>query len=448
MMKKLTRSEFTQVSVMLFGLFFGAGNLIFPPLLGNQAGNHTWLALASFAVTAVLFPVLGAILVGKTDGLSNLSSRVGAVFALLFTTAIYLSIGPGLGIPRAGSVPFELAIAPLLPETISINLARFVYTLCFFSLALWICLKPNRLVARVGKYLTPTLLVMILVLFVRFFFLSPQVAPATGDYQTAPVAKGFLSGYDTMDAVAALNFGYVIALAIKRFGITNKEERTRYTVKAGLVAGALLLTVYAMLSYIGMASSALFPGAENGAEVLSQSVQLVFGSSGLYLLAAIFTLACLTTCVGLITSGGEYFHMLFKEKLSYKTWVLIWTFFSFVMANFGLNTLLASSVPLLTLIYPVALVLIVLGMTQELFSYSRLSYQVAAFLSLALPLVDILDRSFNLHLGYITEFERSLPLASQGLSWVLPTVLGVLVTSLVSKAYEKYRQDDQVAQEA
>ena len=294
-MKKLSRSEFSQVSIMLFGLFFGAGNLIFPPLLGNQAGNQTWVALASFAVTAVLFPVLGAILVGKTDGLSNLSNRVGALFSILFTTAIYLSIGPGLGIPRAGSVPFELAIAPLLPETTSLGLARLVYTFCFFGLALWICLKPTKLVRRVGKYLTPALLVMILLLFVRIVFLNPQVAPALGDYQTSPLTKGFLSGYDTMDAVAALNFGYVVALAIKRFGVTDKAERTRYTVKAGLVAGALLLLVYAMLSYVGMATSGLFPGAENGAQVLSQTVQVLFGKTGLYLLAAIFTLACLTT---------------------------------------------------------------------------------------------------------------------------------------------------------
>lgn len=114
-MKKLTRSQFTQISIMLFGLFFGAGNLIFPPFLGNQAGNNMIISLLSFSVTAVVFPILGAIAVGKTDGLKNLSNRVGSTFAIVFTTAIYLSIGPGLGIPRAGSVPFEMAIAPYVP---------------------------------------------------------------------------------------------------------------------------------------------------------------------------------------------------------------------------------------------------------------------------------------------------------------------------------------------
>lgn len=154
-MSKLSRSQFLQLSVMLFGLFFGAGNLIFPPLLGNQAGSAMFLPLLSFAITAVIFPVLGTIAVGKTGGLSVLARRVGPLFSIVFTTAIYLSIGPGLGIPRAGSVPFEMAIAPYLSNDVSPTLVRLVYTFVFFSTALWVCFKPNQLVKRIGKYLTP-----------------------------------------------------------------------------------------------------------------------------------------------------------------------------------------------------------------------------------------------------------------------------------------------------
>src|SRR5574344_2194695 len=126
-MNKLKRKDFIHVSIMLFGLFFGAGNLIFPPRLGNQSGENLWIAFLGFAITAIVFPVVGAIVVGKTEGLTNLANRVGPIFALVFTTAIYISIGPGMGIPRAGSVPFEMAIAPYLPESFSINLARLVY---------------------------------------------------------------------------------------------------------------------------------------------------------------------------------------------------------------------------------------------------------------------------------------------------------------------------------
>lgn len=445
-MKKLTRSQFLQLSIMLFGLFFGAGNLIFPPLLGNQAGSATFISLLAFCVTAILFPVLGAIVVGKTNGLSNLARRVGPVFSVVFTTAIYLSIGPGLGIPRAGSVPFEMAIAPYVPETLNLNIVRFVYTLVFFTIALLICLKPNKLVERVGKFLTPTLLLMILFMFVRIVMMDKNIAAPSGDYLKAPVTKGFLAGYETMDAVAALNFGFVIAQAIRRFGIEDENEVTKYEIKAGLLAGSVLFTVYAMLSCIGMIGSEKFAGAENGAVVLSESMKLVLGDFGLVLLAFIFTLACLTTCVGLITSGGEYFEKLFNNKLSYKAWVYIWTLFSFIMANFGLNKLLAFSVPLLQIIYLVALVLIVMGISHKYLNYSKVSYVSSAVVAVGLPLVEVLDKTFKINFAFVTNFVKSLALYEEGLAWLLPTIFVLVFTSLIVKVVESFVEVDKIRQ--
>lgn len=445
-MKKLTRSQFLQLSIMLFGLFFGAGNLIFPPLLGNKAGSATFISLIAFCVTAVLFPVLGAIVVGKTNGLANLAKRVGPMFSVVFTTAIYLSIGPGLGIPRAGSVPFEMAIAPYVPETLNLNIVRFVYTLVFFTIALLICLKPNKLVERVGKFLTPTLLLMILFMFVRIVMMDKNIAAPSGDYLKAPVTKGFLAGYETMDAVAALNFGFVIAQAIKRFGIEDENEVTRYEIKAGFLAGSVLFIVYAMLASIGMIGSQKFAGAENGAQVLSGSIKLVLGDFGLVLLAFIFTLACLTTCVGLITSGGEYFEKLFNNKLSYRAWVYIWTLFSFVMANFGLNKLLAFSVPLLQIIYPVALVLIVMGISHKYLNYSKVSYVSSAVVAVGLPLVEVLDKTFKINFGFITNLVKSLALYEEGLAWLLPTIFVLVLTSLVVKVLESFIEVDKIRQ--
>ena len=445
-MKKLTKSQFLQLSIMLFGLFFGAGNLIFPPLLGNKAGSATFISLIAFCVTAVLFPVLGAIVVGKTNGLSNLAKRVGPMFSVVFTTAIYLSIGPGLGIPRAGSVPFEMAIAPYVPETLNLNIVRFVYTLVFFTIALLICLKPNKLVERVGKFLTPTLLLMILFMFVRIVMMDKNIAAPSGDYLKAPVTKGFLAGYETMDAVAALNFGFVIAQAIRRFGIEDENEVTKYEIKAGLLAGSVLFIVYAMLASIGMIGSQKFAGAENGAQVLSGSIKLVLGNYGLVLLAFIFTLACLTTCVGLITSGGEYFEKLFNNKLSYKAWVYIWTLFSFVMANFGLNKLLAFSVPLLQIIYPVALVLIVMGISHKYLNYSKVSYVSSAVVAVGLPLVEVLDKTFHINFGFVTNFVKSLALYEEGLAWLLPTIFVLVFTSLAVKVVESFIEVDKIRQ--
>lgn len=445
-MKKLSRSQFLQVSIMLFGLFFGAGNLIFPPLLGNMAGKATFISLLAFSVTAVVFPVLGAIVVGKTNGLSNLANRVGPVFALVFTTAIYLSIGPGLGIPRAGSVPFEMAIAPYIPESFNMNLARLVYTFVFFAIALAICLRPSKLVERVGKFLTPALLLLITFMFFKIVTMDKNVAAPTGEYLTAPLTKGFLAGYDTMDAVAALNFGFVIAQAIRRFGIEDEKEVTKYEVKAGLLAGSVLFVVYMMLASIGMIGSAKFVGLENGAQVLTESIKLALGDFGLVLLAFIFTLACLTTCVGLISSGGEYFEKLFNDRLSYKAWVCIWTLFSFIMANFGLNKLLEFSVPLLQIIYPVALVLIVMGISQSLLNFSKESYLVAAAVSVGLPIVEVMDKTFHLSLGSVTRLVQGLPMYDTGLSWLLPTLIVVGLTSLLVKVFAREVEVEKVRQ--
>ena len=159
---KLNKKNMLLLSFTLFSLFFGAGNLIFPPLLGQEAGTNTALAFIGFLITAVILPVLGVIVVGKFGGLTNLGDKVGLTFSLIFTLLIYLSIGPGLGIPRAGSVPFEMAIAPYLPEESNLTLWMVIYTLVFFAIVLWLCLNPGKLVKRIGTFLTPSLLILII----------------------------------------------------------------------------------------------------------------------------------------------------------------------------------------------------------------------------------------------------------------------------------------------
>lgn len=195
-----------------------------------------------------------------------------------------------------------------------------------------------------------------------------------------------------------------------------------------------------MRATIGMIGSAKFKVLENGAQVLTETVKFVLVDFGLVLLASIFTLACLTTCVGLITSGGEYFESLFNNKLSYKSWVFIWTLFSFIMANFGLNKLLEFSVPLLQIIYPVALVLIVMGISHDYVNYSKASYVAAAFVSVVLPLHEVLNKTFNLRLGVLTDALVSLPLYVEGLSWLLPTLVVLVLATLFSKVMVGLRQ--------
>ncbi len=296
------------ISFMLFSLFFGAGNLIFPPFLGQSAGDHTFIAMLGFLITAVVLPVLGVVVVARFDGLDRLGQLVGKRFGIVFTVLIYLSIGPGLGIPRAASVPFEMAFAPYLPEGSNSAIWMAVYSLAFFLVALWLCLTPSKLVNRIGHYLTPALLILLVFLFVCFLFRGKvDVAAAQDAYGSTPFLKGFAEGYNTMDTIAALNFGLVIATTLGSFGLKEKKAIMHHTVLAGVFAGGILALVYAMLSYMGMCSSGVYALPENGAQTLRAIVYQVFGTPGAVLLAAIFTLACLTTCVGLINSISQYF---------------------------------------------------------------------------------------------------------------------------------------------
>ena len=435
MKNNLTKEQFFSVAIMLFGLFFGAGNLIFPPLLGKQAGGATFQSLLAFGITAVVFPILGVVAVAKTKGLSNLASKVDKYFAIVFTTMIYMAIGPGLGIPRAGSLPFEMAVAPFLPENVSLNLSRLVYTFVFFLVAYLVCLKPNKLVTRMGKFLTPALLVLITVMFVGVLFKNPNaVTSPVGDYATSSTVKGFLEGYNTMDTIAALNFGLVISLAVKSFKVEDEEKVIGYTVKVGLVAGSFLFVIYAMLAYIGMTTSGLTGNVKNGAEILTTVSQYVFGKFGIVLLASIFTLACLTTCIGLITSISKFFETMTKEKVSYHKWIVFWTFLSFLVANFGLNTILKVSVPVLVAIYPVSIVLILLGLTEKYFGYNKFTYRLVCYTVTFISVVEAL-LSVKLNIPFVTELVSSLPFFSLSLGWVLPMVLTWLV-GMASKLVE------------
>ncbi|MDO4778439.1 MAG: branched-chain amino acid transport system II carrier protein [Tissierellia bacterium] len=434
MKKTLTKREFLSVSIMLFGLFFGAGNLIFPPLLGHQAGSLTLQSLLFFSITAVVFPILGVVAVARTKGLSNLANRVDPVFSLIYTSMIYLSIGPGLGIPRAGSLPFEMAIVQYLPEGYNVLGARLLYTALFFFAAFLISLNPSELVNRVGKILTPVLLLLIIFMFVGVVYFNPnQVGTPTEAYMSNAPVKGFLEGYNTMDAIAALNFGLVISLAIKSFRIDDEKKVIGYTIKSGILAGIVLFLVYGMLSYIGMTTEGLSKGAQNGAQILSKTVNYVFGDFGSILLISIFTLACLTTCIGLITSGSQYFADLTKNKINYKTWVVIWSTFSFIVANFGLNTILKVSIPVLISIYPVSLILIVIALAHKYFKFSNLSYRATVYVVTVIAIVEGLAYS-KITIPFVSKFIMNLPLFTQSLGWVIPGFVVLFATTIISKA--------------
>ena len=429
---KLTKKQMVLISFMLFSMFFGAGNLIFPPFLGQNAGSNTPAATFGFVITAVILPILGVIVVAQSDGLDKLAGRVNPAFAMIFTMLIYLSIGPGLGIPRAASVPFEMAVAPYLPEGANLTLCMLAYSLVFFIIAAWLALTPNKLVERIGRFLTPSLLILIVFLFVSFVTNGTvSVAAPQQAYAANAFLKGFCEGYQTMDTIAALNFGLVIATTLGTMGLSDKKDVIHHTKIAGVIAGTILALIYVVLVYMGMASSGVYPIQDNGAWTLRCIVYQLFAGPGAVLLAAIFTLACLTTCVGLITSISQYFSTLFK-KFTYRQFVFAISIFAFVICNQGLTTILSISVPILNAIYPVSIVLIVLGLCHEKIKNNRYIYPLTILGTSVISVVAAID-GLGVYMGPVSSFCHALPLNSLGFGWLSVTLVMLAVSFVMDK---------------
>lgn len=433
-MKRLSKKDMLFISLMLFSLFFGAGNLIFPPFLGQSAGTAFWPSMIGFILSAVGLPILGVVAVAKANGLHSLASRVHPYFSVIFTLIIYLAIGPFLGIPRAGSLAFEMGVSPFLPKDMNLTLALLFYTLLYFGIAYWLALSPSKLVDRFGKLLTPAILLLILIIFIRAFT-HPFGDPAspTADYAVMPFAKGFLDGYLTMDTIAALNFGIVITLTLKQTGVSNSKQIISYSIRAGLLAGLVLTLIYMMLGYLGSVNHGT---TENGAQTLTQVVLTLFGSKGAILLGVVFSLACLTTSVGLIASCSQYFTTIIP-KVKYRTWVTILSGSSLVFANLGLTKILLISVPALTAIYPIAITLIILTLMNDLFGGHRVVYAITTLFVAIVSISDAFIQS-GVYLGPIHTFTTSLPLYPFGFGWLVPAVTGSLI-GLVLKTFKKWQ---------
>ena len=423
------------MGLTLFSMFFGAGNLIFPPFLAYQAGTATWPAMVGFCISAIGFPILGVVAVAKAGGLDVLADRVNPVFSQIFVLLAYLSIGPGLAIPRNSVTSFEMAILPFLGDSGNLGLAQLIYSAVFFLVAVYVAMKPEKLSDRLGKVMTPILLILIAVIFGGCLFTDHGGYGAVAEaYQAHAPIKGFLDGYQTMDAIAALNFGFIIALNIRAKGVDGEKQVVGETVHAGWIAGALLLAVYCAQAHIGGVAGGFVEGATNGARTLTAMVDWMFGPVGNGILAIVFVIACLNTCIGLLTCCSDYFHKLLP-KVSYRAWVVFFAAGSMIVANAGLDTILSVSVPVLGAIYPVCILLILLGICHHWVEKFPLIYPVSVLFTGIISILAMIR-----DLGWVGTgldgFFGLLPLNGQGLPWLVPAVLGILVgmgLSLVRK---------------
>ncbi|MEY8750662.1 branched-chain amino acid transport system II carrier protein [Alkalicoccobacillus gibsonii] len=421
------------IGLMLFALFFGAGNLIFPAMLGQSAGESLWTANAGFLVTGVGLPLLGVLAFGFSgkEDLQALASRIHPTFALVFTTILYLSIGPFFAIPRTGGVSFEVGVKPYLPESMA-SVGLIIFTLLFFALTCLISLNPEKIIDIVGKILTPIKLLFIGILVIVAIVnpLGSFQAPV-GPYITQPFFKGFQEGYLTMDTLASFVFGIMIIQAIKQKGASTKKQMMAVCLKAAGIAAVILIVLYTSFSFLGASSVERIGYADNGGTVLAQVSAIYFGEYGAILLGLMITVACLTTSVGLITSCSTYFHKLFPS-ISYKKFAVILSAFSMVVANVGLTQLIAISVPVMTVIYPVAIVLIFLTFLHPLFKGSRLVYQGTILFTLIVSIFDGLEQA-GLSISFVHRFfESFLPFYTLGLGWIIPAIVGGIVGYIVS----------------
>ncbi|RKD32828.1 branched-chain amino acid transport system II carrier protein [Lacrimispora algidixylanolytica] len=420
-MDKLSTQKRILIGLTLFSMFFGAGNLIFPPFLGSLAGTNTWTAMIGFAVTAIGFPVLGVVSVARAGGFYYLAERVHPRFAYIFTLLNYLSIGPCLAIPRTASTSFEMAVVPFMGDGNPL-VAQLLYSAAFFVVAFVVALNPDQLTNRLGKILTPVLLVLIVVIFAGCLIKPPGLYGApVKEYASAPFVKGFLDGYLTMDTIAALNFGIVISLNIKAMGMKKDAVVVKETIHAGFVAGGILLLVYGALAHVGSTTGGAFGSASNGAQTLNQAVSFLYGKVGLVMLAVVFFIACLNTCIGLISCCSKYFCTIIPG-IGYRTWAFIFALSSFVISNIGLTKILEISVPVLNTIYPVAIVLILLSFAFQDGERWRMVYVSSIGIT---GVVSVLLSLEQAGAKILHQLLLKLPLYAIGLGWIVPALVGV-----------------------
>ncbi|KUP04408.1 branched-chain amino acid transporter [Bacillus coahuilensis p1.1.43] len=426
MNKTLSNNEIIVIGSMLFALFLGAGNMIFPPALGQLAGENIWPAVIGFLITGVGLPFLGIVAIAlSVSDIQSISKRVHPLFGLIFPIILYLTIGPFFGIPRTATVAYEIGVSPFI-SGVNDNIVLFIYTLLFFWGSFWLSLNPSKLVDRIGKLLTPVLLLVLASLGLAAW-LKPMgdLQQPQGEYIEGAFFKGFLEGYLTLDTLGALAFGIVILSSITDRGVTSRSEIMKICLKAGVIAAVGLVIVYITLAFIGATSVQEIGYWDNGGAILSRAATSLLGYAGGAILAIAITFACLTTSVGLISACGNFLSKVFPG-VSYKVTIAIITLFSAAIANVGLAQLITVSIPLLFAIYPIAIVLILLSFLDYSVGLSSTVYQCSLWATAIIGITDGL-KAANVPLGALQSLLAYIPLYSIGLGWVVPAFVAAIV---------------------
>lgn len=419
--------------LLLFGIFFGAGNLIFPPALGAASGQSFWPAIIGFCLSGVGLAVVTLLTGLFTNGgfRQDMDKKFGSWFSVGFLCLLYLTIGPLFAIPRTATVSFEIGIAPWVSES---SLWLLGFSALFFLSAYYLAVRPSGILDSVGKILTPIFALMILTLVVvgAITYGNRGSAETQAIYQTGAFSQGILEGYNTLDALASVAFSLVALTTLKKFGFSSKKEYFMTVTVVGIVTTLAFSVLYIGLGFLGnhfpIPAEVLADASINkGAYILTEASYALFGHFGRLFLSVMVTLTCFTTTVGLIVSVSDFFSQTFKAA-SFKTYARAFTVIGFLIANLGLNAVITFSVPVLMLLYPIVIVLVLVMLLNKLLPLSKIGMQVTIGLTSLFSLLGVLAPYYPL----LNNLLGKMPLASYSMAWVLPAALGLVLALLLS----------------
>ena len=406
------------VGFALFSMFFGAGNVIFPPYLGMESGPQWLLGFSAYFIADIGLALLGVFALLRVGNSEAVTLRLGKIPAELLMCAIILCIGPMVAIPRTSATTFEMAISPNLS-----GVSPVLFSVLFFALILALCIKESAVVDIVGKVLTPLLLVGLFAIIIKGIVTPLGEIAALPQIANAAVT-GIKAGYQTMDALAALPFGIIVLQSVTAKGYDSGKKQFRVVGGAAVLAGVLLLCVYMGLAYLGATVSAQYTSDIGRAQLIMALVEALMGKVGVILFGVVVGLACVTTAIALTSSAAAYFAELCRDKVSYKVFVIAICVFSAVVSNLGLDRIVAVAAPVLDVIYPPTLVLIFISLLAP-----RLPDRVSRGAAIGALLTSVLC-TLNAN-GIHIPFMANLPLYDLGLSWLLPAVIFGLAASLL-----------------
>ena len=420
------------IGLLLFGIFFGAGNLIFPAELGFRAGGNFSPAMFGFVLSGVGIAIITLVVGTMVNGgyKRELSIKVSPIFSKAYLTILYLAIGPFFAIPRTAGTSFSIGLAPVTGNG---RFPLFIFSAVYFLFAYIIAINPSKLMDRVGKVLTPmfAMLIIILIIVGNLNFHTVNVGEMSGSMEA--LKKGFFEGYNTLDALASVSFCLIATSSIKTFGFSSKKEYIKIMAIVGIVTAIFFSSLYIGLGALGnkfsIPADVLKDSNTNiGTYILSKSSYELFGNFGQIFLGAMTILTCFTTTAGLIVAVSEFFAETFP-KFGYKVYVNVFTIIGFAMSNFGLNNIIKISIPVLMILYPITIVVVAIVILNKLIKLSKKGMRLTIIMTTAASTIEVLVSTLNLKTvkSLISVFIGG----NSGFLWVNFVVLGTVLSLLL-----------------